>query len=60
MIILIIIFTNKYSFIINNLLKFTKLMETMKDMLDEIERQRLSKMADEIPDDEDLERLIEW
>ena len=34
-------------------------MELMKDMLDEIERQRLSKMADEMPDDEDLERLVE-
>ena len=40
-------------------MQFTKLMEMMKDMLDEIERQRLSKMADEMPDDEDLERLIE-
>lgn len=36
--------------------QFSSLMEVLRDMLDLIERQRLSKMVSEIPDHEDLER----
>ena len=35
-------------------MQFTALMEVLHDMLDQIERQRLSKMANEIPDEVDL------
>lgn len=37
-------------------LQFSSLMEVLHDMLDQIERQRLSKMMSEIPDQEDLEK----
>lgn len=36
--------------------QFNSLMEVLRDMLDLIERQRLSKMVNEIPDHEDLEQ----
>ena len=36
-------------------LQFTKLMELLHDMLEQIERQRLAKMVNEIPDHEVLD-----